>query len=434
MEKRTESIQWISQPGTDPVALEAMLQAVLREGHAPNLKHGRRKELYHVRGSNGVQTYLLKVNRYAGTSYWRHLRTSKAHREFARAQAAAARGIPTPLPLAAGEQRCHGALTACYLFTPYLPEARDLRALQRENKLLAAARHAAVRHLGQLTHRLVESGVFQEDFAPNNILWCGSNETLQLIDFERVRILRRPLRFRETRWMIGKLLRELPDISASERMRFLLAFCNGDRTAARRWWRELEAFAPKLARRDLRRMRRAATSPGRRFFPIAVVDWKGYARRGACSDVLEKLLPESEKTAPEKVLVENQWFWVLHAGGLRRCAALALWSAANTLYERGLAPRPVALLRRKRETLYVAESRPESEVLDAEVARRLRTTLAVFLRRLRLTGQWSEEMPPHALVFELPAKTAKTLRLLDPRWLKIAGRAGPPRTLPHLLR
>ena len=96
----------------------------LHSGAARNLKTGRRKQLYplDLRG-RGAPDHLLKVNDYGRAAGLRRaLRGSKARHELQMAEQVAARGIPTVVPLAAGERRSGGLLRTCYLLMPILED------------------------------------------------------------------------------------------------------------------------------------------------------------------------------------------------------------------------------------------------------------------------------------------------------------------------
>ena len=100
--------RWWLAPGSDPDATGALLARALdalARGAAP-VRRGRRKALYRLALAGPQPDHLLKVNDYAGAvSLARRLRASKARRELARAEGVARRGVPTPLPRAAGEVR-----------------------------------------------------------------------------------------------------------------------------------------------------------------------------------------------------------------------------------------------------------------------------------------------------------------------------------------
>ena len=280
---------WRLGRGADPEATSRLLQTALEalhSGAARNLKTGRRKQLYplDLRGG-GIPDHLLKVNDYEpAVGIRRMLRASKA-------EEVAERGIPTVVPLAAGEKRSGGRLRTCYLLIPVLEGVLDLRQLWLGEKLAPRERRALVTGFGALTRQIHDAGVFQDDFAPNNFLVRrGLRPELFMIDFERARF-RTGNDETARRFMLAKIDRELAGAPVGDRMRFLWAYCDGDRAATRQWWHRVEDFAPKLARRDFARMTRKATRPGRRFRRLAHGGWQGYAQVGADDARLLEALP-----------------------------------------------------------------------------------------------------------------------------------------------
>jgi hypothetical protein len=346
-------LRWWLGPGVAPERAKPALEAALAAlaAGAEDRKRGRRKSLYRLDlGGTGEPDHLLKVNRYAGRR-----RRSKARHELAVAAALSARGLPAPVPLAAGERRRGGRLEACYLLVPILPGVRDLREdlargpAPRERRALARA-------LGDLARRLHDAGLHQDDFQPNNFLvrWRGDRPELFVIDFERARLRRRvPERLR--RRALAKLEREAGRAPASRRLRFLHAYCGGDARAARRWWRGLQAEAAALARRDAAHLFRNATRPGRRFEAVRLPGHRGVALPGLDRDRLERAARRGSDASAAVVGAPDaaDWSVRLDASGVRH-ARRAL-ARALVLAARGLAPRPLAVLCGERDALLVLE-------------------------------------------------------------------------------
>ena len=398
--------RWVPREGVDPAALAALLEraaaALATEGAVR--KASRRKTLHAIALGDGVD-HLLKANDYRGAPLLRRLRRSRSARELARASAAAARGVPTPVPVAAGELRRRGLLERCFLLVPLVPGAVDLERLRAERAHAPRERRACERALGALARRMHDAGVFQEDFAPNNFLWrADPPPRLWAIDFERVR-LGAPLSRAARTLLLARLERRLADASGAARMRFLLAYADEDRAAARRWWLEVEARAPRLARRDRRRWERTATHPSRRFAPMERAGWRGWARRDADPAALAGVL-DGERVGEAAFLVR----WL---GRLSRRRAARAWGLAQMLWQRGGAsPKPLALLRSSRGAALVFERPSGCQRLDTLAdRRRLEPQLAIALDRLLRLGA-----RPEALTADRLGAAAQGSRiwLLDP--------------------
>ena len=382
--------RWYPRAGVEPAALSALLEsAAAALAAAPSEQKSSRRKTMHALALEGEEVdHLLKTNDYRGVARLGRLRRSKARAELARACEVAARGVPTPLPVAAGELRRYGLLERCFLLVPLVAGAVDLER-RAETPGPPRERRACARELGALARHMHDAGVFQEDFAPNNFLWRPDPAPrLWAIDFERAR-LRAPLPHAARRFLLAKLDRRLARASAASRMRFLLAYAGGDRAGARRWWRELEAHAPRLARRDTRRWQRTATRSSRRFAPVERGAWRGWMRRDADAAALRALLdPPDDAGAPAAS------YLVRSLGALSRRQAARAWALAQVLWHRGGAtPRPLALLRSRTDARIVFERPPGSQRLDRIASPRdLETHLALAVDRLLALGARAESL------------------------------------------
>lgn len=398
---------WTPAPVDDLTSVRSRIEEALVKLHeATNLKSGRRKELYRIGIKSEKPDHLLKIRRYdRGARLSQRARPSRSRRELERAVAIAARGIPTPAPLAAGEERRFGLLTTCYLLVPVVPGAVELTEAWRAPGTPARRRHELARALGRLARRLHDAGVFQEDFAPNNFLVAPAGEAPLLpIDFERAR-LRRRIGERERAFMLAKLDRYFAGVGAAQRMRFLRAYTDGDRNEARAWWGRVRETTRSIVRADLRRLERTATRDGRRYRRVEVGGWQGWARRDATP-------PEDLPTAaagirplagrePQVEEREDHWLW--HAEGLGRREARDLWVRAQLLYRYRLSPRPLVLLHRDGSARLWLERPEGARRLDqARDARRARAATAVLIDRLSTLGD-VEEIPDAHHVALVPA-------------------------------
>jgi hypothetical protein len=422
-------VRWWLGPGITPVRARPVLEGALRqlEAGAANLRSGRRKELYRLAVEREAPDYLLKVNRYErGVGRIRRLRRSKARRELAVAAALHARGIDTPLPFAAGEERARGRLNCCYLLIPLLDDAHDLKELWFQTGVSRAERGAWATALGQLSWQLHEAGLLQTDFAPNNFLvHRGDPPRILPVDFERARI-RRALGPGPRRLMLATLDRHLTGATVTDRMRFLRAYAGGDRSAARRWWRRLPTASARLAARDLARLRRTSTTDGRRFRRVAWGDWSGWALREAP----ELAFAESRTAGPDSaeppetlgIFVEPDGPLWRGSGGASRRQARNLWATAHMLWARGgLVPRPIACLTRGDELrLWLARDPASRTLLELSDSRSARRAAIVLVDRLLALGRLDPWLSTRKIALAKRSDGGVSAQLLDPAAFRAA--------------
>jgi hypothetical protein len=410
--------------------LAAALGAVA-DGTATNQKSGRRKALYPLALGGGPETtHLLKVNRYpARDGFRRRLVASKARRELALAEAIAGRGVATPVPLAAGEARRGGRVRACYLLVPFVAGAVDLRRRAAE-PLRPGDRRALASSFGRFARAVHDAAISQDDFQPNNfLLGPGGAADLFLIDCERI-ALRKTLAEDEATWQLAKLERELPAASLADRARFVAAYAGGAgralRGERRAMWARVGAVQPALARHDAARILRAIAARGRRFAPVALAGWRGVATAGALPTETAAAVAAALSSAPAVasfVPAGGAAFALGLAPATRRTHERAL-ATAVLLARRGLAPAPLALLRRAREgCLVFAGALPARlEALSARERRARLPALTGLLARLARLGRLA---PPRAGQLGLAAPPAPLpITLLAPPLLE-PGAAAP---------
>jgi tRNA A-37 threonylcarbamoyl transferase component Bud32 len=423
-------VSWWLGRGVDREAASGLLAAALEalhSGAAPNLKSGRRKQLYPLDlGGGGSPDHFLKVNDYrGGASLRRAVRGSKARHELEMAEQVAARGIPTPAPLAAGEQRSRGLLRTCYLLMPILPGVVDLRRLWWEEEQPPGARHALAVAFGELSRQVHDAGVFQDDFAPNNFLvQRGPSPRLFMIDFERAEL--RPESDEAARcFMLAKIDREFAGAAVGDRMRFLCAYSRGDRAEARRWWREVEDFAPRLAHRDFTRLKRNATRPGRRFRRMSHDAWRGYARIDSDEAALVEALPKTRDSGvPVRVDAAGD-LWRVHYSGLRRSEARRIWVTANFLWARGgLCPRPLGAWCRGDRAVLLLERRDGVQPLDrcSDRSKGL-AAVRILLDRILAVAEIREPPPPEGFLVGTREGSALRASLAAPHGVQVTGTA-----------
>jgi hypothetical protein len=248
-----------------------------------------------------------------------------------------------------------------------------------------------------------------------------------MIDFERAQLLRRNP-FEARRFRLAKIHREIgAAATAASCWRFLRVYARGDRGAARRWWRAVEAHAPRLARRDFERMARNAVSEGRRFGRLAgsASGWSGWVqgegpKPGLLAELERALEALAEPAEPIALALEDLWC-VVAAAAKPRDEAL-VWATAQLLHARGLAPVPRAWLRRGGRAVLVLE-RGAARPLGPD--ERSRAAARVLFRRLLALGRWRGGAGSGAVAVEPGRGGALRALLLAPHGLELGGRADP---------
>lgn len=375
---------------------------------ATDRKQGRRKRSYLLSLAGTQPDHLLKRNEYADLPWWRRLGASKARRDLERATAIAARGIPTPIPVIVGEVRRGPLLAHCDELVPWLADAIDLRRAREEGTGTPGDRRRCAVALGALVRRMHDAGIDQRDLAPNNFLWRpAAQPPLLAIDFERARV-GAAVSPRARVAALAKLDRHCAGAAASERMRFLRAYCAGDRAATRSLWRAIERASAALLRRDATRWRRTATRRGRRFEPVTLsigaTQWRGWMRRGIPLDALREALARSDPPGSGLRLR------AIEAGSPREMASA--WGLALALHQRAAMPEPLAALRADGQSWLALAATVTP--LDPANAATDRAALAVLLDRLLAWGGAAATLRIDAI-----ARERSRLVLLDPAALRM---------------
>ena len=407
--KRTEieegQIHWWLGMHTDVSAARPLLRRAidsLASGETPNVKVGRRKELYRLTLTKGdTPDYLLKVNRYPPDRHiLRRRRISKARHEMAVAEQLAQRGLATPLPLAAGDQHEGGRLVACFLLVPILDDVVDLLQLWLKGELTMAEKHALAHELGSYVRRMHDTGLFQDDFAPNNFLVRrGDPMELFAIDFERA-VMRSRASDRARRWMIAKLDRGMARTSTTDRMRFLRHYAAGDRNKTRYWWQTVSALAPRLARRDFRRMQASARRGGGRFRSIADDRCTGYARIDITDATLKHALAKLDVGESVRVASSDSiWITPLLQTSLKQLGGA--WGAANALALRGLCSPPLgAVYYDSKAFLLLQRNGNASLLIDVQPNDTTEGALRALFERLFGYGDVGDTLDAEGIVVE----------------------------------
>ena len=267
MASSAASLRWWVDGERTPLlaALIAAPERVLEGPRSVAREAAGRKRLYRVEGDGEPALYVKLFRLPSGWARWRYfLRPSKARRERAVARRLERRGLAVARPVAVAEERRGGTLVQSLAVSRDLG-ARDLRAQLDSLRERPAERRALLLRFAAFARRLHDAGVDQDDFSPNNFL-VRSDGGFVLIDFERLRLRRRPLGVR--RWtQLAKLHRRDFGVSRSDRLRFLRAYLDAPpdsaRAERRAAWQRIWPEFRRIRRRDARRAEASALAEGR---------------------------------------------------------------------------------------------------------------------------------------------------------------------------
>lgn len=171
-------------------------------------------------------------------------RRSRAEREHDNLLAVAAAGVRCTEAIGWSARRRLGCVDESTLVTRHLPDARTLKAVlaelpRREHGRTRATLAAA---MGRLVARLHDGGLLWGTPMPRNVLVLGdpAQARLAVCDTPAAIRLHRPLRGGRLALVDVFAAAMSPsrqrDFSATERWRWLLAYCGGERVAARKLW------------------------------------------------------------------------------------------------------------------------------------------------------------------------------------------------------
>ena len=267
MARSGTSLRWWVDGERTPL-LEALMSEPGRVLEGPGSlarESAGRKRFYRVERAGERALYVKVFTVAPGPTRWRYfLRRSKARRERAIARRIERLGLAVARPVAVGEERRFGLLQRSFSVSRDLG-ARDLRAVLEGMRTEGLARRALLERFAVFARKLHDTGVDQDDFSPNNFL-VRDDGSFVLIDFERARVRRGPLRARA--WtQLAKLHRRDFGISRTDRLRFLRAYLGSRGSAGREErraaWQRIWPEFRRIRRRDARRAADAALEEGR---------------------------------------------------------------------------------------------------------------------------------------------------------------------------
>jgi tRNA A-37 threonylcarbamoyl transferase component Bud32 len=376
-----------------------------RAGQVRIIKQGPHRTVYRV--VLGGLSFFVKHNRLYDVRAWLRelVRPSKARMEYEHALAVAARGVPTFVPLAIGENRSVLGPGDSFLITLSLDHTEPVGSfIETTIPQFSPARRARVRQrlaqeLGKLVARMHAAGIAHDDFHAGNLLVRlapDDKPLLYVIDLHALR-LGEPLNWREIRANLVMLNRWFVlRVSRADRLRFWRAYCQS--LEAKGPWSQPSALPPRLPTSELARdLEKRTWASNLRFWEsrdrrcllnnryyrqVQSTATQGHAVNDLDADTLELLLANPDEpfhrpgarllkdsrssTVTEfEVLVSGVRRHVIYkrfrvtawsdpwAALLRRSPALRSWVHGHGLRERCLpTARPLAVLHRRRGGLH----------------------------------------------------------------------------------
>lgn len=208
----------------------------------------------------GPAAVVRKVYRNRGLRLWQSFgRQSRARREFDNLVHVAAVGAPCTPPRGWSATTRLGCVVESALITGHLPDSRTLKAVLADLPATTAGRErrALCAATGRLLAAMHRGGLVWCTPMPRNVLVLGDPA------LARVAVCDTPLLLVLGRDVHGGALAAIDlyagafspsrrrDFSATERLRWLLGYCDGDRRTARRLWRAVARRS--MLRHDLLR-------------------------------------------------------------------------------------------------------------------------------------------------------------------------------------
>jgi hypothetical protein len=198
---------------------------------------------------DGEAAVVRKTYRNRGLRWWQSLwRQSRARREHDRLAAIAAANVPCVAPLGWSEDRRAGGVGSSTLLTRWVPHSTPLKHVLRAlppSAATAPVRARLATAMGALVAALHRAGFLWCTPMPRNALVAGEPADARLVvcDPPSCLDLARDLhagRFARIDLFLGAFsASRRREWSRVERLRWLLGYTAGDRTAARRLWRAL---------------------------------------------------------------------------------------------------------------------------------------------------------------------------------------------------
>lgn len=167
------------------------LHASQRTGSGETILKTASKSIITVHADSGNQPLCVKGYRFLGPLYSvkQTLRKSRALRSWIAAHGLLVRGINTPLPLAALENRRGPFVREAFFISRWLPDARELNSYVQHTEL-GVRKTAFLQALARTLQTMHSRGIYHADLKSNNILVTDREPdgwAFWFVDLDRVR-------------------------------------------------------------------------------------------------------------------------------------------------------------------------------------------------------------------------------------------------------
>jgi len=259
--------------------------------------------------ADNEQAYLVKIYKYPHLfqrikNLLKHTRT---FREFNTTYITGSRGISVEVPVAHGEEK-RLFIKKSYLIIKKIKDSCTLREYFKNNALLEERRRV-LRKFGKLAKEIHDAGIKQDDFSLDNFLIykdAEGKEKIILIDFERVSVQAGCLNERLCTWYLAKLNRAKNYFSNADRLRFLMAYTNGDYKYCKRLAQQIESITIRIQKKDARKFHVQSICENRKFGVFKNSGFYGLYKKKYQPETLLTILKRAEET-DETILYTNQF-------------------------------------------------------------------------------------------------------------------------------
>ncbi len=257
------------------------------------LKKSKSKKLFlcPVDSDSLNRYYLVKIYFYPGLQPLKYvLKRSKAKSEYTLAKEISKRGITTIVPEDTADIRKLGFLQKSIILTSQIPDCLNLEEFifQIDDQDVILKRQI-IQEYAKLVQLIHNQGIYQEDFAPYNILYQKKqNDEFQLyfLDLEKIRI-GKELSFREKIRNLAKINREAKVLKKAKKLkntdqiRFLKTYLGSgtEKEEFKEWIRKIEKEEQDIFLRDRQRAWEKSVSSSSRIGVLKSQGYRGFYRK-----------------------------------------------------------------------------------------------------------------------------------------------------------